>query len=172
MIQTHFVMLLPVFVIARFKYYRASAQNQCKAWLIIARFTNFRFEVGSNLNNNNTDISMQISWVYTEDLDSTVQFYAEVLGLECIRDEGDARIFATTASAAIGVCSVFADRIVEPKGGMISIVTEDVDDWYRRLDEKGITVAGPPHRLEQFGIYTFFVTDPNGYVIEFQQFDR
>jgi catechol 2,3-dioxygenase-like lactoylglutathione lyase family enzyme len=120
---------------------------------------------------------MQISWVYTQDLDSTALFYADVLGLECIRDEGDARIFATAASAAIGVCSAFADpgfaiRVVEPKGGMISIVTDDVDAWYRRLVEKDIALAGPPHRLEQFGIYTFFVTDPNGYVIEFQQFDR
>ena len=115
---------------------------------------------------------MQISWVYTHDLDSTVEFYADALGLECIRDEGDARIFATATSAAIGVCRAFADRIVEPKGGMISIVTDDVDAWYRRLVEKGITVAESPHRLEQFGIYTFFVSDPNGYVIEFQQFEH
>ena len=114
---------------------------------------------------------MQISWVYTRDLDSTAEFYADALGLECIRDEGDARIFATAANAAIGVCSAFADRIVEPKGGMISFVTGNVDSWYRRLTEKGVAVAGPPHRLEQFGIYTFFVTDPNGYVIEFQQFE-
>jgi len=125
----------------------------------------------SNLDNSKTDISMQISWVYTQDLDSTAEFYADALGLECIRDEGAARIFATAASAAIGVCCAFENRVVEPKGGMISIVTDDVDTWYRRLVEKGITVAGPPHRLEQFGIYTFFVTDPNGYVIEFQQFD-
>ena len=120
---------------------------------------------------------MQISWVYTQDLESTADFYADVLGLECIRDEGNARIFATAASAAIGVCSAFEDRafvnrVVEPKGGMISIVTDDVDAWYRRVIEKAVAVARPPHRLEQFGIYTFFVTDPNGYVIEFQQFDR
>jgi predicted enzyme related to lactoylglutathione lyase len=127
--------------------------------------------VGSNLDTNKTDISMQISWVYTRDLDSTAEFYADALGLECIRDEGDARIFATAESAAIGVCGAFENRVVEPKGCMISIVTDDVDSWYRRLTEKGVAVAGQPHRLEQFGIYTFFVTDPNGYVIEFQQFD-
>jgi predicted enzyme related to lactoylglutathione lyase len=128
--------------------------------------------VGCNLENIKTDISMQISWVYTQDLDSTAEFYADALGLECIRDEGDARIFATAASAAIGVCSAFANRVVEPSGGMISIVTDDVDAWYQQITEKGVAAAGPPHRLEQFGIYTFFVTDPNGYVIEFQQFDR
>jgi catechol 2,3-dioxygenase-like lactoylglutathione lyase family enzyme len=124
------------------------------------------------LKNRKAEISSQISWVYTQDLDSTANFYADALGLECIRETADDRIFATTATAAIGVCRIFAERVVEPKGGMISIVTDDVDAWYRRLTGKGITVAGPPHRLERFGIYTFFVTDPNGYVIEFQQFDR
>jgi uncharacterized glyoxalase superfamily protein PhnB len=54
---------------------------------------------------------------------------------------------------------------------MISIVSNDVDAWYRRLLDKGVDIVQPPHRLERFGICTFFVTDPNGYVIEFQQFD-
>jgi predicted enzyme related to lactoylglutathione lyase len=117
-------------------------------------------------------ISLQISWVYTQEFDSTANFYADGLGLKCIREGDGARLFATTANAAIGVCAVFGDRVVEPKGGMISIVTEDVDAWYRRLVDRGVTIAEPPQRFEGFGIYTFFVTDPNGYVIEFQQFDN
>jgi len=115
-------------------------------------------------------INGQISWVYTQDLDSTAYFYAEVLGLECSRDEGTARIFATADNAWIGVCQAFADRVVEPKGGMISIVSDDVDAWYRRLVDIGLSIDQPPHRLEQFGIYMFLVKDPNGYLIEFQQF--
>jgi len=123
------------------------------------------------LGNHKPGITTHISWVYTEDLDKCVTFYADMLGLECIRDDGAARIFATADAAAIGVCRIHADRVVEPLGGMISIVTDDVDAWFRRLREKGAEIAQPPHRLEQFGIYTFFVKDPNGYVIEFQQFD-
>ena len=123
------------------------------------------------MRNHATDINAQISWVYTQDLDSTAEFYGEILGLECSRDEGDARIFKTTEGAFIGVCKAFADRVIEPKGGMISMVTDDVDAWYRRLLDNGLPIANPPRRLEQFGIYSFFVRDPNGYVIEFQQFD-
>ncbi|MCP4765631.1 MAG: VOC family protein [Gammaproteobacteria bacterium] len=123
------------------------------------------------MGNFNVGIVAQISWLYTEDLDKSASFYSDVLGLECTRDEGDARIFTTAENAGIGVCRVFAERVVEPRGGMISIVSNDVDAWYLRLLDKGIDIAQPPHRLEQFGIYTFFVTDPNGYVIEFQQFD-
>ena len=117
-----------------------------------------------------TNLCAQISWVYTEDIDSTANFYARGLGLECKRDEGDARIFATADGAFIGVCRAFADRVVEPKGGMISIVTDDVDAWYRRLLDNGLEIDRPPERIEQFGIYSFFVRDPNGYLLEFQQF--
>ena len=125
---------------------------------------------GFFLKKHDTAISGQISWVYTQDLDSTAHFYAELLGLECSRDEGAARIFATGDNAWIGVCQAFADRVVEPKGGMISIVSDDVDAWYQRLVDIGVSIDQPPHRLEQFGIYTFWVKDPNGYLIEFQQF--
>ncbi len=124
-----------------------------------------------HLRNPNSSILAQISWVYTGDLDATTRFYADVLGLDCIREAGGARIFATAEHAGIGVCQAFADRVIEPRGGMISIVTDDVDAWYRHLLGKGVEIAQPPRRLEQFAIYSFFVTDPNGYHIEFQQFD-
>ena len=117
------------------------------------------------------DIASQITWVYTYDLDSTADFYTNKLGFECLSDEGPARIYATAHGARIGICEAFADRVVEPKGGMISLVTDDVDGWYRHLVERGVEIDQAPHRLEQFGIYTFFVRDPNGYVLEFQQFD-
>lgn len=118
----------------------------------------------------NPGYSGQICWVYTHDLESTADFYNRVLGLECIRDEGAARIFSTGADSRIGVCQAFEDRVVEPRGGMITIITDEVDAWYERLTRMGLTIREAPHRLDRFGIYTFFVADPNGYVIEFQQF--
>jgi predicted enzyme related to lactoylglutathione lyase len=116
------------------------------------------------------EIEGQIVWVYTDDLQDTCIFYADVLGLELIRDEGAARIYRTSPSSSIGVCRAFDDRAVEPDGGMITFVSDDVDGWYTRLSEKGAQLRGPPRRLEEFGIYGFFAEDPNGYVIEFQKF--
>lgn len=116
------------------------------------------------------ELSAQISWVYCDDIDSAARFYADILGLECSRDEGDARIYATAGGASIGVCRAFANREVEPRGGMISLVCDDVDAWYRQLRERGLEIDKPPQRIDAFGIYTFFVEDPNGYIIEFQQF--
>ena len=111
-----------------------------------------------------------ICWVYTHDLEGTCEFYSSALELTLDRDEGSARIYNVNAGACIGVCRAFGDRVVQPEGGMISIVTDDVDGWYARLNAAGVSIAQPPHTLEQFGIYTFFANDPNGYIIEFQQF--
>ena len=123
------------------------------------------------MKNNKARTTGLITWVYTEDLEETARFYEETLGFECSRREETARIFDIACGACIGVCKVFANRVVEPRGGMISIVTDDVDAWYQKLKSTSMTLATPPERLEQFGIYTFFVTDPNGYVLEFQQFE-
>ena len=116
------------------------------------------------------DLEVQITWVYCSNLEISHHFYGVTLGFPLLRDEGSARIYKTAAGAAIGVCRAFEDRVVEPQGGMVSLVTTDVDGWYKRLSELGAIVRGKPHVLEKFGIYTFFDEDPDGYVVEFQQF--
>lgn len=116
------------------------------------------------------NITCQITWVYTNDLEHTSDFYHNDLGLKLVLDEGTARIFQVSAAAQIGVCTAFENRIVEPKGGMITLVTDAVDEWYFQLVNKGVVIKNPPHVLEKFNIYTFFLEDPNGYVIEIQQF--
>ena len=115
-------------------------------------------------------VARLIAWVYTQALDSSADFYAATLGLECLRDTGKSRIFAVGDGAAIGVCEAFADRVVEPQGSLVSLVVDDVDAWHARLVARGADIESPPHRLDEFGIYTFFVRAPDGYRIEFQQF--
>lgn len=115
-------------------------------------------------------VSGLVSWVYTDDLEATSVFYRDVLGFVCDRDEGRARLFRTADNAWIGVCEAFEGRVVQPVGSMISIVTTDVDAWYRRLLAHGV-VVDPPHRLETFGIYCLLLRDPSGYALEIQQFD-
>ena len=122
------------------------------------------------MKNNELGISAQITWVYTVDLEQCRRFYSDALGLETVRDKGSALVFATVGGARIGVCEAFEDRVVEPRGGMISLVTDDVDACYASLLARGVALEQPPHELERFGIRTFFVRDPNGYRLEFQQF--
>lgn len=117
-----------------------------------------------------TPIDQQISWVYCDNLPATARFYHEVLGLELALDQGPARIYRTAGNSFIGLCRAFADRTVEPKGNLITLVTHEVDAWYARLTAAGVPTRGAPARHEAFDIYAFFAEDPNGYLIEFQQF--
>ena len=116
------------------------------------------------------DFDGVITWVYFDDLDKTSAFYGDVLGLALWRDAGSARIFRVGPAAMIGVCRAFADRVVQPAGGMITLLTDAVDETYARLLAEGAELEVPPERLERFGIYSFFCRDPNGYVIEVQSF--
>ena len=48
-------------------------------------------------------IGQSLTWVYTEDLPGTAEFYAELLGLEQVFDQGACRIFRTAPDAFLGV---------------------------------------------------------------------
>ena len=119
---------------------------------------------------NTFKIESLITWVYTEKLELTCDFYKNGIGLHMLRDEGPAKIFDVGNGGQLGICQAFEDRVVEPKGGMITFVTNNVDTWFTHLSSKGIKLDSTPHVLEKFKIYTFFLRDPNGYQLEFQQF--
>ena len=111
-----------------------------------------------------------ITWVYCHDLDEAAGFYGDMLGLTLWRDAGTARIYHASAQGFIGICTAFGDRVVQPAGGMITLLRDDVDGCYARLKARGASLRGAPEELPQFGIYSFFCKDPNGYVIEVQRF--
>ncbi len=83
---------------------------------------------------NRQNISKQITWIYTENLEQTCHFYAQEIGLDLELDEGLARIFSVSPTTKIGVCTAIDDfRVVESKGSMITFVSDDVDGWYEHL---------------------------------------
>ena len=112
----------------------------------------------------------QITWVYTEDLEGTTGFYERTLGLELAHDQGSCRIYRTAPAAFLGVCRARPGREVEPRGVVITLVTDDVDGWFARLSAANAPTDGAPRVIEPFNVYAFFATDPNGYRLEFQRF--
>ena len=115
-------------------------------------------------------IDQSVVWVYTEDLEDTARFYGTMLGLPLVLDQGGCRIFRMGASGFLGVCRVRPGRHVGPKGVVITFVTSDVDAWHRHLLAQGVQPDGPPETKPAFNIYGFFARDPNGYLLEFQNF--
>ncbi len=113
-------------------------------------------------------INQQITFLPTEKLNEMEHFYSDVLSLAKILDQGDCIIFKTTDTAYIGFCKknfkFDTDRII------LTLVTDQVDEFYNELQSKSVPCESSPTINEKYRIYHFFVKDPNGYLVEIQQF--
>ncbi len=108
-----------------------------------------------------------VTFLYVADLEASHRFYHGVLGLDLVLDQGACRIYRITETGYVGVCS---HRDPEPRGTIVTIVSDDVDGWFATVAAAGVATDGSPRRNEQFGIYHFFAEDPDGHHIEFQRF--
>ena len=97
------------------------------------------------------------------------RFYEEVLGLRKTYDTAGIRMYELTEHSAVGL-------IKENTGGyfqapaatpamMISIETEQFDEWYRQLKDGNATFLGEgKHKTEL--VESYLVKDPGGYTVE------
>ena len=114
-------------------------------------------------------VDEQITFLYTQDIAKVAPFYEDVLGLELALDQGGCRIYRVVGHTGyVGICERATPRT--PDGAIFTIVTQDVDGWYERITSKGVQCESAPKTTEEYGIYHFFVRDPNGYLIEVQRF--
>ncbi|MBN1250470.1 MAG: VOC family protein [Anaerolineae bacterium] len=114
-------------------------------------------------------IDQQITFLYTRDLSKTADFYERVMLMPLVLDQGTCRIYHVAGDAYLGFCErdETADK---PTGILCTLVTDEVDAWYTYLRSEGIPIERMPTVNKVYGIYHFFALDPNGYVIEVQQF--
>ena len=110
-----------------------------------------------------------ITFCYTKDLKTTSEFYEKLLGLELALDQGGCRIYKVAGGSYLGFCEreVEGDRA----GIILTLVAEDVDGWYQRLLEHGVSIDEKPKQNPEYLVYHFFFRDPNGYLLEIQRFD-
>jgi len=118
----------------------------------------------------NQNISQLITFLHSNDINTTKHFYSDVLRLPLVRDQGTCVIFGVTENAFLGFCEhitpIQSDRSV-----ILTLVTDDVDEWFTALTKKGIKVISEPEHNPKYHIYHFFFLDPDGYWIEIQRFD-
>jgi predicted enzyme related to lactoylglutathione lyase len=110
-----------------------------------------------------------IAFYPASDLAATRDFYERDLGLALARDQGSCLIFRVAGGGYLGFCQ--HERAASAHAGVIlTLVLEDVDAVYRRLQRLAVETEGPPRLNEGFGIYHFFARDPDGYRLEVQRF--
>jgi predicted enzyme related to lactoylglutathione lyase len=110
-----------------------------------------------------------ITFLGTNKLKVTSNFYQNILGLTLYKDQGVCLIFNINSTSKIGFCEHMPTTKAE-KSPIITLVTEDVDEIYKRLINKGISIPEKPKENHKFNIYHFFFEEPNGYTIEIQKF--
>jgi len=114
-------------------------------------------------------IEQQITFLYTQDLTGTAQFYEKVLGLPLKLDQGTCKIYRVTAGSFLGFCQQ-AGAGRDHSNVILTLVTSQVDEWFEYLCGQGIIFEKPPTINPKFNIYHCFLRDPNGYLIEIQEF--
>jgi len=110
----------------------------------------------------------QVTFLFTNDLAKTVRFYEVVLQLPLALDQGACRIYRVSNDGFLGFCERAASE--RPDGVIVTMVSEQVDEWHSRLVALGVEIEKPPTFNEIYNIYHLFVRDPNGYLIEIQTF--
>lgn len=111
-----------------------------------------------------------ICFLHTANLQATAHFYENILGLELARDQGSCRIYRASQDGFIGFCEHLETSATT--GVILTLVSDDVDDWYEELRKKGVEFSKSPEHNPKFGIYHCFFKDPNGYLLEIQRFDQ
>jgi catechol 2,3-dioxygenase-like lactoylglutathione lyase family enzyme len=114
-------------------------------------------------------IDHQITFLYTAEMVATTHFYEDLLGLPLELDQGTCRIYRASSAGFIGFCE--RDGATPPTSDVIlTIVTPEVDGWYQHLCDLGVVFEKPPALNPKYNIYHCFLRDPNGYLLEIQEF--
>jgi predicted enzyme related to lactoylglutathione lyase len=116
-------------------------------------------EKGSGL----MSVSRIVPDIRSKQLDTSRQFYADVLGLEVAMDMG---FIVTMRSSTNSTAQVTLMRDDESSAILpqMSVEVADVDDVHARAVSHGFKVVYPLTN-EPWGVRRFFVTDPNGTII-------
>jgi len=114
----------------------------------------------------------QITLLYFRNIEKAYHFYEEILGLKLKIDQGYGRIYQVSGNALLGVMDEKRGFLQSGSGKsvMISLITDEVDEWYERLQEKGVKLLSKPLTKEEIGIRSFLFEDPEGYILEIQKF--
>ena len=120
------------------------------------------------------DIIGNNAFLYYKNYDEATDFYERVMGFKNVFEfEGFAVIFQTTATTFITVVNDNGRGMHtsdEPKTIAIALITDQLDAWYEYALLQEMDIRNPPKPLEDSPHNGFLVTDPGGYILEFEHF--
>jgi hypothetical protein len=87
-------------------------------------------------------------------------------------DQGFAKVYSSSSTGFIGLVDEAQGlhRFSEKKAVNVSFLTDQVDEWYKRFLEKGVSIKDPLEDASAIPVRAFVGYDPAGYFIEFDTF--
>jgi hypothetical protein len=118
-------------------------------------------------------ITGQVTFMYYADLAAPRRFYGQTLGLAAYFENDWVTLFHTASGATIGLVKAQNSRtstVVKRSVVMVSLVTDDVAAWYRKLSrDRSVRIVKGLYDHPGVPIRAFEVEDPAGYPVEFFQ---
>lgn len=117
-------------------------------------------------------IQANVIWLYYKDIPEAQGFYEEVFGASQLVDQGFAWVYSSSRSGFIGLVdeSQGLHRFSERKAVNVSFFTDRIDEWYTRLQERGVRIKDALEDSSSIPVRAFVAYDPAGYFIEFDRF--
>lgn len=114
----------------------------------------------------------QITFLYFKEFSAAIPFFETILNLELVADQGFARIYRLSEGAFVGIVDEAQGHCNAPteKNVLITLVTDDLQPWYRRLKDAGVSIEAPPAVQPKAKVECFFFEGPGGYAFEIQTF--
>ena len=113
-------------------------------------------------------IDALVTFLPVTDIVRTHAFYHDVVGLPCVVNQAGCRIYHVAGGGYVGFCqregATVAPRVC------VTLVSNNVAEWYDHLTQHGVEIDGPPRDTEAYGIEHFFARDPDGWIVEVQRF--
>jgi catechol 2,3-dioxygenase-like lactoylglutathione lyase family enzyme len=118
------------------------------------------------------NVQANLLFLYYKDLTLAQEFYANTLGLEMVLDYGFAKLFRISETTYVGLVDEQKGmhKASEPKTVTLSFVTEEIDEWYTYLKNKGVEIRGEVGDATRHPTRGFVAYDPEGYFLEFERF--
>jgi catechol 2,3-dioxygenase-like lactoylglutathione lyase family enzyme len=118
-------------------------------------------------------IEGMITFTYYKDIEKAAEFYRETLGFKEVMNRNWVKIFKVGRDSHIGLVNAekgyLKPRAEKPV--MLSVFVDDVEAWYKMLEEKKVKTNHSPQKGGDIDMRGFLTWDPEGYVIEFLTFD-
>ena len=121
-------------------------------------------------------VTSSVIFLPVTDINKTYEFYANVLKLQVHQKQGSNLYIFDTGYGYWGFCQYDDGRkpLSGPKGVCLSLNldnNEEVLEKYNELCDK-CEVIKEPEKHPKFPVYSFFIKDPDGYMVEYQHIHK